>query len=460
MKTFSIYTLGCKVNQYESQQIRELLESYGLKPVDLAECPGLIVLNSCCVTHIASAKSRQLIRKILKYNPTATVVVAGCLPVGQAGELGDITESKNLHIINQKEHLPSALEQVISNYKASRTPKTHKIKHKSAISAIKAINQAKSTTNTNDSSNHSKAKKSKAKLGPLNKYAGQTRAFLKIQDGCDGHCTYCIVPNIRSKIISKPISNVLDEAYSLIYAGHKEIVLTGIFLGAYGQKTVWRKKQDPEKKDKLAKLLAKLAQIQGLERIRLSSLEPADVTEKLLDVLCENHKIMPHLHLPLQSGSDRILKRMCRQYRIGDFLEVVEKVKDRLLKPAITTDIIVGFPGENNDDFEKTFEIAKKVAFSKIHVFSYSSRKNTAAEKMDGHIKPEIIKKRSKQLSGLDWRLQKKFRNQFIGEKVKIIVEGTDPIKGRCERYFMVECPQLNGNKIKKGDLIEVQVNK
>jgi threonylcarbamoyladenosine tRNA methylthiotransferase MtaB len=454
MKTFSIYTLGCKVNQYESQQIRELLESYGLKPIDLAKCPDLIVLNSCCVTHIASAKSRQLIRKILKYNPTATVVVAGCLPVGQASELGDIAESKNLHIINQKEHLASALEQIIFNCQASRTPKTHKIKHKSAIPAIK---QAKSATDSKDSPNISKAK---PKLGPLNKYAGQTRAFLKIQDGCDGHCTYCIVPKIRSKIISKPISDVLDEAYSLIYAGHKEIVLTGIFLGAYGQKTVWRKKQDSRKKDKLAELLAKLAQIQGLERIRLSSLEPADVTEKLLDVLCENSKIMPHLHLPLQSGSDKILKRMCRQYRVGDFLEIVEKVKDRLVKPAITTDIIVGFPGESDNDFKETFEIAKKIEFSKIHVFSYSSRKNTAAAKMDGQIKPEVIKKRSKQLSGLDWRLQKNFRNQFIGEKVKIIVEGTDPVKGRCERYFMVDCPQLNGNKIKKGDLIEVQVNK
>ena len=460
MKTFSIYTLGCKVNQYESQQIRQLLESYGLKLVDLAKCPGLVVLNSCCVTHIASAKSRQLIRKILKYNPNATLVLAGCLPVGQAGELGDIKESKNLHIVNQKEHLASALEQAVFSYQTSRTPKTHKIKHKSAISAIKAINQVKSATNTKDSPGSGKAKKSKAKLGLLNKYKGQTRAFLKIQDGCDGHCTYCIVPKIRNKIISKPISDVLDEAYSLIYAGHKEIVLTGIFLGAYGQKTVWRKKQDTEKKDNLAELLAKLAQIQGLERIRLSSLEPADVTEKLLDVFCENPKIMPHLHLPLQSGSDRILKRMCRQYGIRDFLEVVEKVKDRLVKPAITTDIIVGFPGESDHDFQETFEIAKEVGFSKIHVFSYSSRMNTAAAKMDGHLKPEVVKKRSKQLSGLDWRLQKKFRNQFIGEKVKIIVEGTDPVKGRSERYFMVECPQLDSDKFNKGDLIEVMVNK
>ncbi|MBN1457418.1 MAG: tRNA (N(6)-L-threonylcarbamoyladenosine(37)-C(2))-methylthiotransferase MtaB [Sedimentisphaerales bacterium] len=457
MKAFSIYTLGCKVNQYESQQIRELLESYGLKLVDLAESPGLVVLNSCCVTHIASAKSRQLIRKILKYNPNATIVVTGCLPIGQATELGDIKETKNMHLVNQKEHLESVLEKAVFSYQNSKTPKTHKIKHKTEISAIKAINQAKSAADSEDSS---KAKRAKPKMELLKKYAGQTRAFLKVQDGCDGHCTYCIVPKIRNKIISKSISDVLEEAYNLIYAGHKEIVLTGIFLGAYGQKTVRRKKQDAAKKDKLAELLGKLAQIQDLERIRLSSLEPADVTEKLLDVFCQNPKIMPHMHLPLQSGSDRILKRMCRQYSVADFLEVVDQIKDRLVKPAITTDIIVGFPGESDDDFQKTFEIAKKVGFSKIHVFSYSSRKNTAAAKMDGHIKPEIIKKRSKQLSGLDWRLQSKFRKQFIGEKVKIIVEGTDPVKGRCERYFMVECPQLNGDKINRGDLIEVQVDK
>jgi len=456
MKTFSIYTLGCKVNQYESQQIRELLESYGLKPVDSAGCPDLVVLNSCCVTHIASAKSRQLIRKNVKYNATSTIVVAGCLPVGQADELGDIAESQNLHIVYQKERLAATLERAVLSHQTSRTAKTHKIKHKTAISAVKVINRAKSATSSKDSPNPDG---SRAKLGPLHRYTGQSRAFLKIQDGCDGHCTYCIVPKIRNRVTYKPVTDVLEEAYSLIYAGHKEIVLTGIFLGAYGQKTVWRKRQDPAKKDKLVELLGKLAQIQGLERIRLSSLEPADVTEKLLDVFCQYPKVMPHLHLPLQSGSDKILKRMCRQYRVGDFLEVVEKIRDRLVKPAITTDIIVGFPGESNDDFEETFEIAKNVVFSKMHIFSYSSRKNTAATRMDGQIKPEVIKKRARRLIGLDRHLQRKFRDQFLGEKVKIIVEGTDPVKGRCERYFMVECPELDPSKFNKGELIEVRVN-
>ncbi|MCK5564663.1 MAG: tRNA (N(6)-L-threonylcarbamoyladenosine(37)-C(2))-methylthiotransferase MtaB [Planctomycetes bacterium] len=440
MKTFYTHTLGCKVNQYESQQIRQLLQNFGLKPVKLTQKPDLVVLNTCCVTHIASAKSRQSVRKIRKNNPKSTIIVAGCLPVGQPQELNELANAENLHIVSQKDLLAKTLTQITNNYQTSKPANADKIKDKSAFSTNNAINHADQD----------------AKFEILDAYADHTRAFLKIQDGCDGYCTYCIVPKIRNKITSKCAKDALDEAYKLVYAGHKEIVLTGIFLGAYSQATVRRKRQNPDKTDALADLIAKIAQTKGLKRLRLSSLEPADVTDKLLDVFMEYPNIMPHLHLSLQSGSDRILKRMCRQYRIAEFMDIVAKVKNTLYKPAITTDIIVGFPGETDDDFQQTYDIAKQVAFSKMHVFSYSSRQGTPAAKLDGHLDPKVIKTRSKYLRQLDGKLQTKFRKQFIGQQATIIVEKTNPARGRTERYFIQESPNTTA---KKGDLIEVTVS-
>ena len=440
MKTFSIHTLGCKVNQYESQQIRQLLQTFGLKPVKLTQKPDLVVLNTCCVTHIASAKSRQSVRKIRKNNPKSTIIVAGCLPAGQSQELNELLDAENLHIVSQKDLLAKTLKQITNNYQGSKPLNANKIKDKSAFSTNNAINHADQD----------------AKFGTLNAYTGQTRAFLKIQDGCDGYCTYCIVPKIRSKVTSKCATDALDEAYKLVYAGHKEIVLTGIFLGAYSQTTVRRKRQDPDKTDALSDLVAKIAQTDGLKRLRLSSLEPADVTDKLLDVFVKYPNIMPHLHLPLQSGSDRILKRMCRQYRIGEFMEIVSKIKNTLYKPAITTDIIVGFPGETDDDFDESLRISRLVGFSKIHVFRYSGRAGTAAVKLDGHVDPKVIKARSKWMRRLDGRLQTQFRKGFIGEQATIIVEKTNPTQGRTERYFMQESPNT---AVQKGDLLKVVVS-
>jgi threonylcarbamoyladenosine tRNA methylthiotransferase MtaB len=416
MKTFAITTLGCKVNQYESQQIRELLEEFGLWAAKTADKADLVVVNTCCVTHIASAKSRQYIRKAQKQNPQANIIAVGCLPVGQPDELKNI--GGRVCIVRRKNDLARVLGDLLQttpiNKRATRHNKTAKFNSEKSLPAM-------------------------PKLKPLSSYSGRCRAFLKIQDGCDGYCTYCIIPKTRNEISSKPATVVLQEAYNLIYAGHKEIVLTGIFLGAYGQNTVRRKNWDPAKKNELARLVDKIAQVPGLERIRLSSLEPADVTDKLLNVFCKHRNVMPHLHLPLQSGSERILKKMRRQYTVGEFLQVLDSIRLRLDRPAITTDIIVGFPGESDEDFERTMAIAKGAAFAKIHVFSFSARKNTAAAKMQPIVDARVIKMRSRRLRELDEELQAKFRRQFAGEKVGIIVEKTGPVRGRCERYFMVE---------------------
>ncbi len=435
MKTFAINTLGCKVNQYESQQIRELLTGFGLKQAPADQYADLVVVNTCCVTHIASAKSRQSIRKAQKTAQNAIVLVAGCLPQGPADELKNITG--NVHIVSRKKDLAAALAALVAAGDTETTP-TSANKHFYAAK-IKDKNPLRKNINP-------------PALPVITSFSGQTRAFLKIQDGCDAYCTYCIIPKIRTKVCNKSVKTVLAEAGALVRAGHKEIVLTGIFLGAYGQDTARRRHWDPGRLDSLADLVEKTAQTPGMERLRLSSLEPADVTDRLIEVICDHENIAPHLHLPLQSGADGILKRMCRQYRIADFKKSIEKLKSRLDRPAITTDIIVGFPGETDDDFAATVELMKKVAFSKTHIFSFSPRKGTPAARMQPAVPAEVIKERSRILHELDRNLQEQFRRQFIGEEMSVIIEALDPPRGRCQRYFMVE-PNTN-QRLETGDMV------
>jgi len=297
-------------------------------------------------------------------------------------------------------------------------------------------------------------------LPPLTSFKGQTRAFLKIQDGCDAHCSYCIVPKTRPFVHSKPVDAVLREAQSFVEAGHKEIVVTGVFLGAYGRESVRRKNWPNQRNDNLANLLDKMAEIPHLARIRLSSLEPADVTPRLLDTFCKHRNIMPHLHLSLQSGSDAVLKKMCRQYNADKFREKVESVKLRLDRPAITTDIIVGFPGETDADFEQSVELAKDVGFAKMHIFSFSPRKGTAAANMQGTVNNKVVKERSRILHNLNIELGQKFRQQFVGEIAEILLENDDgQLCGRSERYFMV-CLGKAKKKLKKNELVRAKLVK
>ena len=426
MKTFSIDTLGCKVNQYESQQIRELLEGLGLQQVETCNRPDLAVINTCCVTHTASAKSRQYIRKALRLSPNSTLVVCGCLPTVKTGELRNLDE--NVLLVKDRSNLAATLHQIVAGNTAAPKPEGSRCHPDSMIkpenvSKVKCKNELAYP----------------AMLGPLSSYKGQTRAFLKVQDGCDGYCTYCIIPTVRPVVRSKPITTVLQEAQALIKDAHKEIVVTGIFLGAYGQSTVRRKNWPNGRNDRLADLLDKLAEIPDLARIRLSSLEPADVTDRLLDAFRRHRNIMSHLHLSLQSGSNAILKKMCRPYTADDFLEKVELIRSRLDRPAITTDIIVGFPTETDADFEQTVKMAKDVGFAKMHVFAFSPRRGTAAAAMQGKVDTKVIKQRSKVLRELDAGLQRKFRQQFIGETMTVLIEnGPGQPHGRAERYFMV----------------------
>jgi threonylcarbamoyladenosine tRNA methylthiotransferase MtaB len=440
MKTFTIQTLGCKVNQYESQQIRQHLEAFGLNHADHSNAPDLVVVNSCCVTATASAKSRQAVRRFASRYPAQThIILTGCLAAAPGDELKNLPDHSIL-FVPDKNNLPAVLSRLLdpavgdTQLSLSKTLSPDKIKNKNPLQELKTPE----------------------KLPLLSRYAGQCRAFLKIQDGCDAFCSYCIIPQIRTQVCHKDVKTVLTEAQNLVRAGHKEIVLSGIFLGAYGQATARRKLWDPQKRNALAELLEQLTGIAGLERIRLSSLEPADVTDRLLEIFAQYPAIMPHLHLPLQSGSPAVLRKMCRQYTLDEYFKVVAKANAVLDRPAITTDIIVGFPGETEEDFQQTMTVAKRVGFAKIHVFSFSPRKNTPAAKMPGRVTAAATHDRSIRLQELDKQLQEQFRRQFEGQKVRVLVESLRPLQGRCERYFMVDLSRLpNAAKLRRGDIVE-----
>jgi len=444
MKTFSINTLGCKVNQYESQQIRLFLERLGLKQPQKAQRPELIVINTCCVTATASAKSRRALRKARRLNPKAIIVLAGCLPTVETCEF-NFPENTFLPV-KYRDTLADTLTQIVKDKGLTENPQDSPILRNTHIK-----------TKNRPEIKHKHPSQPK-QLPHLTSFIGHTRAFLKVQDGCDGFCSYCIIPKTRPFVRSRPIPEIIRQAQQLTAAGHKEIVITGVFLGAFGQKTVRRKKWPGGENKKLAELLEKMAQIPNLPRIRLSSLEPADITETLLDIFCKYTNIMPHLHLSLQSGSDKILKKMNRQYTSGEIREKIELIKQRLDRPAITADIIVGFPSETEADFQQTVDLAEQAGFAKMHIFGFSARDGTAAAAMQPRIDAGIAKKRSKILHELNKKSACQFRRQFIGRTATVLTEQSKgKIYGRAERYFPVYFNGY-GKKLKANKLLKVKL--
>lgn len=431
LHTFAIDTLGCKVNQYESQQIRALLTSLGLTPASPQQKPDLAIVNTCCVTKTASAKSRQYIQKAKRLNHGSTVVVVGCLT--RAGQQELNSHSQNVHLIKNRPAIAAELSTIVANHTAPKQLQPlQKTQERPANNRIKPQIRPKSKA---------KNRSNPPKLPDLTAFTGHTRAFLKAQDGCDSYCTYCIIPIVRPCIESRSIDSISREAERLTKSGHKEIVLTGICLGAYGRPTTRRRNWPDPENNHLARLLDKLAATPNLPRLRVSSLNPHDITPQLLDVFTKHTNIMPHLHLSLQSGSDRILRRMARQYTNRDYLEKVQMIKARLDSPAITTDIIVGFPGETDRDFEDTLALAEEVGFARIHVFSFSARSGTPAERMTPKVKSQTIKERAKILQNLADQLAYRYREKFIGRQERVLIESVEngTVTGRAERYFEVK---------------------
>ena len=376
-------------------------------PVDLC------VINTCTVTSTSDDKSRQQIRKVVRNNPDATVIVTGCYAESDAETIKKID---GVGYVFEKGRESKIIEFVkngfISNNNSVpvsssiRDPRTKKLRRNESAFNLK-----------------------------VSKFDGHTRAFLKIEDGCDIFCSYCIIPYVRGKVTSKKIGDILFEAEQLVSNGYKEIVLTGIHLGAYGKETGYQLK--------IIDVLEELQTLQGLERIRLSSIEVNEVTDDLIDIVAESDKVCHHFHLPLQSGDDYILKRMNRKYNAVQYLKTLEKIKEKLELPSISTDVIVGFPGEKRAHFENTMRLCEQAGFSRTHIFSYSPREDTPAAKMPDHCKPSEIKARKKELESLVAETSLRYKNLFVGRDVSILVENTRDKKtgklcGYSDRYIKV----------------------
>ncbi len=446
MKTFAIHTLGCKVNQYDSQQLRQLLEDLGLCQMNLSQA-DLVIVNSCCITATASAKTRQFIHKAQKQSPIPTIVLIGCMATVKIDGF-DYANSK-IHIVSNRQETFGKLRKLV---KGSNNPLTMQTAQNNQNLRQERVIRANQT----DKIKHKNLSGSSNELGLINVYKGSTRAFLKVQDGCDNYCTYCIIPMVRPDIISLNIDDILAQARRFVKSGHREIIVTGINLGAYGQKTTRRRKWPTPENAFFVQLIEKIAQIDGLERLRLSSVEPSDITEPLLKILCKYDNIMPHLHMSLQSGSDNILKRMCRQYRSADFVKKVNLIKTLIPDISLTTDIIVGFAGETDEDFQETVDFAKSVGFSRIHVFPFSARQGTPAAKLKNHLPPAVIKKRAKIMRQTAEELAFSYRQKFIGQTAKVLIEGNNTNSGLSEHYFEVEID--SGKPIPQNSIAKVKL--
>ncbi len=399
-------TLGCKVNQYETDAMRELLEAAGYAIVEFKEQADVYIINTCSVTNMADRKSRQMIHRARKKNPDAVIVAAGCY-VQAAEEKLKAKETADVLIGNNKKQ---DIVRILGEYfkKRERT---------SEVLDISCTNEYESLT--------------------IHKVSEHTRAYIKIQDGCNQFCSYCIIPYTRGRIRSKNPEEVVQEIRVLAREGYREVVLTGIHLSSYGM--------DFEEKDvNLLNIIRKVQKIDGIDRIRLGSLEPRIITEEFARELKKCDKVCPHFHLSLQSGCDETLKRMNRKYTTEEYRKALSVLRETFEHPALTTDVIVGFAGETEEEFEKTRAYLEEINLYEMHIFKYSVRKGTRAEKMSGQVPEDIKTKRSAVLLSMAERHKKNFEQWYIGKEEKVLLEemveidGTKYMQGHTERYVKV----------------------
>ncbi len=404
-KTVAAFTLGCKVNQYETDGMLELLENAGARQVLPTEKADIYIINTCSVTNMADKKSRQMIHRARRANPEAVVVACGCYVQAQAEQL---KEDKAVDIIvsnNKKKDIAH----IISGYIHKKEP---------------------------DSFIDISLEKEYEKIN-ISKANSHTRAYVKIQDGCNQFCSYCIIPYVRGRIRSRDKQDIIAEIEELALSGVKEVVLTGIHISSYGK--------DKENGIYLGELIDSISKIESIKRIRLSSLEPGIITDDFVKRISKNEKVCPHFHLSLQSGCDTVLKRMNRKYTCGEYFEKCEKLRRAYDRPAITTDVIVGFPGETEEEFLETVHFLTKLNLYEMHIFKYSPRKGTAAASMPNQISPEVKNKRRDVLLKLSEKNKAEYEKSFEGERIEVLVEeilekGDNKIylRGHTERYMDV----------------------
>ncbi|MFC4738169.1 tRNA (N(6)-L-threonylcarbamoyladenosine(37)-C(2))-methylthiotransferase MtaB [Bacillus daqingensis] len=422
MSKVAFHTLGCKVNHYETEAIWQLFKQEEYEKVEFHDRADVYVINTCTVTNTGDKKSRQVIRRAVRRNPDAVICVTGCYAQTSPAEIMAIP-GVDIVVGTQDRHkmLP-----YIEQFRKEREP----------INGVGNIMKTRVYEELD-----------------VPAFTDRTRASLKIQEGCNNFCTFCIIPWARGLLRSRKPEDVMKQAHQLVEAGYKEIVLTGIHTGGYGE----------DMKDySLARLLGELEQVAGLKRIRISSIEASQITDDVIKVIDRSDKIVRHLHVPMQSGSDTVLKRMRRKYTMAFYKERVDRLKEALPGLAVTSDVIVGFPGETDSEFQETFDSVREIGFSELHVFPYSKRTGTPAARMTDQVADDVKHTRVKQLIHLSDQQAKEYASTFEGTVLEMIPEEADNDKpnllvGYTDNYLRVKV-ELDESYI--GSIIKVKLDK
>lgn len=419
MATVAFHTLGCKVNHYETEAIWQLFKENDYERVEFETNADVFIINTCTVTNTGDKKSRQVIRRAIRKNPDAVVCVTGCYAQTSPAEIMAIP-GVDIVVGTQDRH---KLLAYIEEYKQSRQP-------------------------INGVGNIMKNRKYEELEVPY--FTDRTRASLKIQEGCNNFCTFCIIPWARGLMRSRDPEQVVSQATTLVNSGYKEIVLTGIHTGGYGE----------DLKDyNLAQLLRDLEQVENLERIRISSIEASQLTDEVIDVIDKSTKVVRHLHIPLQSGSDTVLKRMRRKYTMAHFSERLQKLHKALPGLAVTSDVIVGFPGETEEEFQETYDFIVKHQFSELHVFPYSMRTGTPAARMTDQVDEDVKNDRVHRLIELSNQLAKDYASKFDQTVLEVIPEESGSSEGKligyADNYMKIE---FDGDETLIGEIVKVKV--
>lgn len=424
----ALHNLGCKVNAYEIEAMQQLLEEAGYEIVPFEPGADIYVINTCTVTNIADRKSRQMLHKAKKMNPEAIVVATGCY-VQTGGEKLEKDEAIDLVLgNNQKINIVEALAEYAENKPGHGS---HVIK----------INQTKEYEDLS-----------------IDHTAEHVRAYIKVQDGCNQFCTYCIIPYARGRVRSRNIESVLKEVRSLAEKGYKEVVLTGIHLSSYGVDF------PEEKKETLLSLIRAVHEIEGIQRIRLGSLEPGIVTREFAEGIAALPKVCPHFHLSLQSGCDETLERMNRRYRSGEYRERCELLREVYGNPALTTDVIVGFPQESEEEFQKSYDFVDGIHFYETHIFKYSRRQGTKAAAMDGQLTEAEKARRSEKMIEMHHRHASDYEKSMIGKELEVLIEeeytndGRTWYLGHSREYIKTAVPKSENYGV--NDIIRVKAER
>ena len=418
----AFYTLGCKVNQYETNAMIQKFIEANYDIVDFNQKADIYIINTCTVTNMSDRKSRQILRRAKELNKNSIVVAVGCYVQVSKKEIDNIKEIDLTLGTNEKNDIVKYIEKYMKN--------SLKLKENSDVMKQKEFIDFGKVT-----------------------YTDKSRAVIKVQDGCDRFCSYCIIPYARGRVRSRKPENVISEIEEISKKGIKEVVITGIHVASYGK--------DFKEDYRLIDLLEEINNISGIERIRLGSLEPTLITDEFVKRLKKLEKICDHFHLSLQSGCDSTLKRMNRRYTTLEFEKSTRLLKENYPNVSLTTDIIVGFPGETDDEFNETYEYLKKINFYKMHIFKYSPRKGTKAESMNNQIPGEVKEKRSKVLIELSDRNQLEQNMKYIGKEIEVLFEETDGkyYKGHTKNYIIVKVKDDNtqlDNTLKKVRILKI----